>query len=109
MEGLREAGDSGGIELGAAAASSWAVVALSSVARAELRPAVASLGDGVELRGRGGRARSCRHDLVDDGDIELDVDLKASIQEAIENLSFLSCGAHIRRLHYAGGALVDIV
>jgi hypothetical protein len=51
--GLREAGDSGGVELGAAAASSWAVVALSSVARAELRPAVASLGDGVELRGRG--------------------------------------------------------
>jgi hypothetical protein len=55
MEGLREAGDSGGVELGAAAASSWAVVALSSVTRAELRPAVASLlsGDGVELRGRG--------------------------------------------------------
>jgi hypothetical protein len=53
MEGLREAGDSGGVELGAAAASSWAVVALSS--RAELGPAVASLvsGDGVELRGRG--------------------------------------------------------
>jgi hypothetical protein len=53
MEGLREAGDIGGVELEATAASS--VVALSSVARAELRPAVASLvsGDGVELRGRG--------------------------------------------------------
>jgi hypothetical protein len=63
----------------------------------------------VSSSGAGGRARSCRHDLVDDGDVELDVDLKASIQEAIENLSFLSCGAHIRRLHYAGGALVDIV
>jgi hypothetical protein len=56
MEGLREAGDSGGVELEATVASSWAVVALSSVTRAELRPAVASLGDGVELRGRGGQS-----------------------------------------------------